>query len=141
MDVVPILLLANCFLALHIQISMWYKLADKTGAGAIIAGIGAIITVALNLLLIPIMGYMGAALTTLLVYMLLPLLSLIWSRKHYYIPYDLGKLAIFFSLAVGIVGLGYYLFPQMHFGLKALLIFLYIVVFCWVEKPLRKHAG
>lgn len=134
LDVVPILLLANCFLALHIQISMWYKLSDKTKFGAMIAGAAAVITIIGNFILVPILGYMGAAIITLVVYAFLPTCSFLLSKRHYYVPYQIKKLLLYFSTAIIIVLLGYYLFPDMHLALKALLLLIFIAVFCLTEK-------
>ncbi len=134
LGVVPILLLANCFFAMHVQISMWYKLADKTKLGALLSATAAGLTLLGNIMLIPVLGYMGAAITTLVVYAFLPAASLYLSKKHYPIPYNLGNIALYFALAISIVVLGYYLYPNMLFGFKALLILLFIAVFCLREK-------
>ncbi len=139
LNVVPLLLLANCFLAIHIHISMWYKLADKTKYGIIIAGIAAIVTLTGNFALVPVYGYMGAAITTLAVYALLPTLSYLLSRKVYFIPYEIKKLALLGGYACLLVVIGFYWLPNLHFSVKALLLLSYIAVFCLVEKvPVKK---
>ncbi|HQX31899.1 MAG TPA: oligosaccharide flippase family protein, partial [Flavobacteriales bacterium] len=66
--VVPILMLANVFLGIYYNQSVWYKLTDRTKTGGTIAIIGAAITIAFNFLLIPVLGYMGSAWATLACY-------------------------------------------------------------------------
>ena len=63
--IVPILLLANLFLGIYYNLSVWYKLTDKTAYGAILSVFGALITLVLNILLIPAIGFVGSAWATL----------------------------------------------------------------------------
>jgi O-antigen/teichoic acid export membrane protein len=58
---VPLLLLANLFLGVYYNISVWFKLNNKTYFGTIITFIGLAVTVILNIVLIPKLGYMGCA--------------------------------------------------------------------------------
>src|SRR5690625_1867852 len=68
MDIVPIILLANLFLGIYYNLSVWYKVTDKTKFGGLISVIAAIITIVANFLLIPTIGYIGAAISTLAAY-------------------------------------------------------------------------
>jgi O-antigen/teichoic acid export membrane protein len=95
--IVPFLLLANLFLGIYINLSVWYKLTDKTYAGTVITFLGAAITLVSNFLLIPIWGYMGAAITTLFCYAGMAIIAYIWGQKHYPIPYQLGS-ALFYLI-------------------------------------------
>ncbi|MEM9338863.1 MAG: oligosaccharide flippase family protein, partial [Bacteroidota bacterium] len=61
---VPWLLGGGLFLGIYYNLSIWYKLNDKTIYGAYIALMGCFLTFLLNWMLIPTMGYMGSALTT-----------------------------------------------------------------------------
>ncbi|TXC85294.1 lipopolysaccharide biosynthesis protein [Luteibaculum oceani] len=141
LHIVPILLLANCFLALHIQISMWYKLSDKTKLGAGIALVAAVITLLGNIALVPIFGYLGAAITTLIVYAFLPIASFTISKKHYFVPYQIKKIGVNFTLAIIIVLIGHYILPDLHFALKGLLLLVFIAVFCFQEKLIFRHGN
>lgn len=85
--VLPYLLLANMFLGIFYNTSVWFKVTDKTHYGAIIALVGAIITLVLNYFLIPTYGYMGSAYTTLVCYFSMMVISVYWGQKHYPIPY------------------------------------------------------
>lgn len=89
--VVPILMLANVFLGIYYNQSVWYKLTDRTRAGGTIAIIGAIITLVLLFALIPTMGYMGAAWTTLICYASMAVISYVWGQKHYPVPYNVSR--------------------------------------------------
>ncbi len=106
LHIVPVLLLANLFLGVYINLSIWYKLSDKTLYGAIISIVGAAITIALNLWAIPIYGYTAAAWVTLIAYGTMMVVSLLWGHKAYPIPYDFKRLFGYLLLAIGIVWLG-----------------------------------
>jgi len=101
--IVPYLLLANLFLGIYYNLSMWYKLTDKTIFGTYLSITGAVITLMGNLLLIPFIGYFGSALTTLACYMIMACLSWYFGQKHYPIPYQVGKILLYISLSVGLV--------------------------------------
>ena len=75
MWVVPIILIANFCLGIYHNLSVWYKITDRTKFGAYISVLGAIITLVLNYVLIPIMGYKGSAIATLSAYAFMMLLS------------------------------------------------------------------
>ncbi len=98
--IVPILLLANLFLGVIFNLSIWYKLNNKTGYGAYITIFGALVTIASNIVLIPIMGYAGAAWATFICYFLMMILSWFWGQKHFYIEYEVRKIAGYFLLAL-----------------------------------------
>lgn len=106
LKVVPILLLANIFLGIYFNQSIWYKLADKTKYGAYISIIGAIITIILNWILIPIMGYMGAAWTTLITYFLMSVISYVIGQKIYPIHYNLRKIGLYLGLSLFLFFIG-----------------------------------
>ncbi|MCB9224574.1 MAG: oligosaccharide flippase family protein [Crocinitomicaceae bacterium] len=95
LKVVPILLLANVCLGIYYNQSIWYKLANKTIYGAYIAIGGAVITIVLNFLLIPIMGYEGSAWTTLAAYASMMVASHYFGQKIYPIKYNLRKAGLY----------------------------------------------
>jgi len=103
--IVPYLLLANLFLGIYYNLSMWYKLTDKTVFGTYLSLTGAIITIAGNLLLIPVMGYFGSAITTLICYLSMALLSGYFGQKYYPIPYQLSKITGYILFAVVLVAI------------------------------------
>ena len=98
--VVPILMLANVFLGIYYNQSVWYKLTDRTRVGGTISLIGAIITIVLLFALIPSLGYMGAAWTTLICYASMAAISYVWGQKHYPIPYNVSRVLLYMAGAV-----------------------------------------
>jgi O-antigen/teichoic acid export membrane protein len=98
--VVPILMLANVFLGIYYNQSVWYKLTDRTKTGGTIAIIGAVITIAFNFALIPVLGYMGSAWATLACYAGMAMISYVWGQKHYPIPYNVSRVLLYMAGAV-----------------------------------------
>jgi O-antigen/teichoic acid export membrane protein len=102
LKVVPILLMANLLLGLYYNFSVWYRLKDRTGLGAWISVAGAVLTIGLNLLLIPTCGYTGAAWVTLLCYAFMSAATWYTGSQHYPVPYNLRKLIGYPLLAIGL---------------------------------------
>ena len=100
LDVVPILLLANLSLGIYLSLSVWYKINDKTKYGALFSILGAIITIAVNIWLIPILGFYGSAWATLAAYGSMMLMSYFVGQKVYPIPYNTKKLSFYLILAI-----------------------------------------
>lgn len=103
LDIVPFVLLGNFFFGLFYNISIWYKITDRTKFGVYFTFIGASITILLNALLIPIMGYMGSAIATLVCFFVMALTNGVVGRKKYYIPYEWTKLFKLFSITILLV--------------------------------------
>ncbi|MET6999663.1 oligosaccharide flippase family protein [Chitinophaga defluvii] len=108
--IVPILLLANIFLGVYYNLTIWFKLTDRTKTGAVITIITAILAFALNYWWIPVMGYFGAALATMVCYFIQMVICYVWGQKHYPIPYHLPKLITYTLLAVII----YYVYAWLN---------------------------
>ena len=106
--VVSILLFANFFLGIYYNLSIWYKLTEKTKYGAYIAIFGASITIILNFLLIPILGFVGSALATLACYFFMVLVSFYLSNKYFPIPYNYYRILMYFFLMIFIYLIIYY---------------------------------
>jgi O-antigen/teichoic acid export membrane protein len=100
LKVVPILLLANMFLGIYYNLSVWYKLGNKTIAGAYITLIGAAITLLINWLFIPYFSYMACAWATFACYGSMMVLSYLWGQKEYRIPYATKKLVAYLVIVV-----------------------------------------
>lgn len=98
--VVPILLLANMFLGIFINQSIWYKLSGQTHFGALLTIFGAIITIALNIYWIPRIGYMGSAWATLICYASMMIASYFLGNKHYPVNYDLKRILGYLTLSI-----------------------------------------
>lgn len=103
--VTVIILLANIFLGLYYNLSIWYKLRDKTRYGMFISLAGVGITILGNVLLIRAMGYMASAWTTLACYMVMTILCVGIGSRFYQFRTEWGKIALIFVLCVGTYGL------------------------------------
>lgn len=99
-DTIPILLMANIFLGIYFNISTWYKITDKTYVGAIIAIVGAIITIVMNVILVPKIGYFGAAWATLTCYFVMVIIGYVTEQKFYPIPYNYKRILFYLFFAV-----------------------------------------
>ncbi len=100
--IVPILLIANLFLGIIYNLSIWYKLTDKTQYGAYLAVFGAIVTIVLNIILIPIFGYLGAAWATFACYFLMMIASFVLGQKYFHINYETKRILLYFSAALAV---------------------------------------
>lgn len=128
MWVVPIILLANFFLGIYHNLSVWYKITDRTKVGAYISVVGAVATLALNFWLIPIMSYKGSAIATLSAYGLMMFLSYYFGKKYYPIPYDLNKIGMYLSISIVFSFLSFYVYRENYLvGIPLLIVFLIIV--------------
>ncbi len=123
LDAVPWLLGGGLFLGIFYNLSLWYKLTDNTLLGAYISLIGATLTFLLNWLLIPKFGYMGSAYATFFTYLGMTVISYLWGRKHYPVPYNLPKVFAYIILAA----LGIITFYQMKETIYT--AFLIVVIF------------
>jgi O-antigen/teichoic acid export membrane protein len=105
-SVIPILLMANLFLGVYYNLSIWYKLTGKTSWGAWLSLIGAIITLGLNFIWIPlssdhmIYGYYGSAWATFICYGAMMILSYLIGQKYFRVNYDLRRFFGYIGLAV-----------------------------------------
>jgi O-antigen/teichoic acid export membrane protein len=102
MHLVPLMLVAYLFLGMYYNFAVWYKVSDRTKYGAVIATIGAVLTILGLRFLIPVLGPLGAVLTTLVVFFVLASLTYLWGRRVYPIPYNLGRMGHYLLSAVGL---------------------------------------
>lgn len=137
--VVPILLLANLFLGVYYNLSIWYKLADKTMIGAYISIGGALLTIGLLFGLIPTMGYVGAAWATLIVYTAMMVAVYLVGQRFYPIPYKVRSffLYLIFMLLVFLFGemINQNVAGDSKYLWKTALFLGFILVVFLVEKP------
>lgn len=128
LDVVPIILLASFCLGIYHNLSVWYKVTDRTKFGAYISSIGAIITLAINIAFIPKIGYMASALATLAAYGSMMLLSYYFGKKYYPVPYNMRKIGFYLSVSLLFSVLSFYVFNRnLIAGGILLLLFLGLV--------------
>ncbi len=144
LHVVPVLLLANLLLGIYVNLSIWYKLTDRTllGAGVALAGSG--ITVASLWLLVPTLGYVGAAYAHLICYTAIVLLSYGLGRRYYPVPYQVLRVLMYIVIGVGLYAAARWLtesLPWNPFALGCLLLGLYLAVVALLDGlPLLSRA-
>jgi len=109
LKIVPVLLMANMFLGIFYNLSIWYKLTNETKWGAYISIVGAIITIVMNYLLIPILGYMGSAWATFACYATMMILSYLIGQKKYKINYNIINFFVFTTGALAVYFLSVFL--------------------------------
>ncbi|TYA52253.1 oligosaccharide flippase family protein [Formosa maritima] len=128
MLIVPIILLANLCLGIYHNLSVWYKITDRTKFGAYISVFGAIITLLLNFWLIPKISFVGSALATLSAYASMTIISYYFGKKYYPIPYNLKKISWYLLLSIGLSAISFYGFRGNYVvGISALIVFLGLV--------------
>jgi O-antigen/teichoic acid export membrane protein len=139
LKVVPILLLANMFLGIYYNLSIWYKLSNKTMAGAWITIIGAVLTIIINYAFIPSFGYMACAWATFFCYGSMMIISFIWGQKEYRIPYAWKKLIAYIFIVI-LLYFAHLAFTKIGFnawanrGVGLFLIVLFVIFVLNVER-------
>jgi O-antigen/teichoic acid export membrane protein len=122
---VPILLMANLFLGMYINFSMWFKLAGKTNYGILFSFIGASLTILGLITLVPLIGYGGAAWTTLFCYFTMAVSCLWIGQRKFPIPYNIKRIAVYIVISISLFGLNqlfFYELTPLNFIFKLLVI-------------------
>ncbi len=139
MWIVPIILLANFCLGIYHNLSVWYKITDRTKFGAYISVVGALVTLAINFLFIETYSYKASAIATLVAYAVMMLLSYYFGRQYYPIPYNLKKIGLYLSVSIGLSALSFYQYRENYvIGIAMLIVFLGLVIL--LEKNQLKRA-
>lgn len=137
--VVPILLFANMFLGIYYNLSIWYKLGNKTMAGAYITILGAVVTIVVNRLFIPSFNYVACAWATFACYGLMMIASFIWGQKEYRIPYAWKKLLAYMIIVAVLYFIHWgisYLYDNrlLNLGVAMLLLLAFIWLIGTIER-------
>jgi O-antigen/teichoic acid export membrane protein len=127
--VVPIVSMAYIFYGIYVNHSIWYKLNDLTRFGIYITLVGAAITILINVLLIPVYGYMASAWAHVASYGAMIIMSFIFAEKHYKVHYNMKKLIPYFTMAVGMVVFGrFFKYPNLLTELSVNTVFIIIFI-------------
>ncbi|HVK96897.1 MAG TPA: polysaccharide biosynthesis C-terminal domain-containing protein [Flavisolibacter sp.] len=142
--VVPILAMGNIFLGIYYNLSIWYKLTNRNMFGAYITIAGAVITVLLNIVLIPYLHYLGAALATFICYLFMMMISYSLGQKYYPVPYAKKKLIAYLLIVIVIyVGhralVNYWNNWWFNIGTATLLLALFAYFIIRIEKRELKN--
>jgi len=135
--VVPIVMLAELFFGIFFNLSVWYKLTDKTIWGAWFSLLGLAVTLAMNAFLVPSMGYMGCAWAALTCYTVMMAASYLIGRRRYPIAYHLRRLGFYAALAAVLYAVGIYIVDTrweiVNFAIRAVLLAVYCVAVAKTE--------
>jgi len=140
LGVAPILLIAYLFLGLFYNFSIWYKITDRTMIGGYIATGGAVITITINLLFIPVIGYYAPAWAALACYAFMATTSYLIGRRHYPVDYPIGRMALYLLLAVATyfisLGVERWFSPglMLTIGINTILLLSYLLVIYLVDR-------
>ena len=145
LDVVPILLMANLFLGIYVNLSVWYKLTDRTGLGAWVSMIAAGVTVGLNIWWIPLIGYRGAAWAHLASYGGMAVASWLLGRHYFPVPYPVFRILAYLLLGVGLYAadrelVGFCGFGAWPTGAWLMGVYVLVVLLFDVRPLLRRRA-
>ena len=140
--IVPIVLIANMFYGIVFNLSIWFKLTDRTFSGTIISIIGACITLLCLFVLVPHIGYLGAAIAHLGCYTTMTLVSYFWGQKVFPVPYQVGRIILYMIFAIGLFLLStvfseYSLIIRLIINTVLIIIYLGIVFIFERKNPLK----
>jgi O-antigen/teichoic acid export membrane protein len=127
-EILPVMLIANILLGIVFNLSMWYKLSGKTQYALTITLLGLGINLAINVIFMPVYGYMAAAWGYLFSYLAMVIFSYYLSRKYYPIPYDWKSIILYFGTGIGIYLFSVYTAPS-SLTVKMALNTLYLITF------------
>ena len=137
-DILPIVLASNVLAGIWFNLSFWYKREEKTKYAAYITFLGLAVTLGLSFLLVPKMGYRGAAWVRLIAEAAMVVWSYILCRRHYPIPYDLKRIGEYVLLSAAIYCASEFAFVGMnatiHTALNGVLFMVAIAYAIWREK-------
>ena len=137
--IVPIILLANLCLGIYNNLSIWYKLTDKTNYGMYISIFGALVTIVFNVVMIDKIGFMASAWATLVAYGSMMVISYILGQKHYPVPYNIKQVGGYIILAALLSALAFYdAFRGNYIITTALLLVFLGIVYLSERKELKR---
>jgi O-antigen/teichoic acid export membrane protein len=138
MAIVPLIVLASFCLGIYHNLSVWYKVTDRTRFGAYFSVIGAVITIAINFFFIPSYGYYASAVATLAAYGSMMCLSYYYGRKYYPIPYNFRKIIFYFGISTVLAGLSFYIFNRNLIIGSLVLLLLLLLVYRMEKERLKR---
>ena len=135
LEVVPLIVLANFFLGIYTNLSVWYKLMDKTKVGAYISIVGALVTLALNFILIQKYSYVGSAIATIAAYGTMMIISYRMGQKKYPIPYEMNVILKYLGITILFSAISFYV-PALreNYLVKIVLLSLFLYFIYHNEK-------
>ena len=142
LKIVPVVLWTYVFQGIYFNLSFWYKLTDETKWGAYFSLIGLAITLVLQIVGVPRIGYWASCGSSLVCYFVIMLLSYFIGQKKAPIPYDLKSIGGYTALTLGLLVVYYALrLYYIHntwilMGIGTALIGVYLVILSRRDFPL-----
>lgn len=139
LKVIPIVMAAEIMMGIYFNLSFWYKVIDKTLWGAIFSGIGCAVLLTVNVIFVPVYGYMACAWGGFAGYGVAMLISYFVGQKYYPIDYPLKDIAIYILLAVVFFFLMKFAaswHPVASVAFNTLLIGVFVAYIIWKDLPL-----
>ena len=137
MEVVPIILMGYLLYGIFVNLSVWYKINELTKYGAIITGVGALITVVINISLVPVFGYHASAWAHIACYLTMVIMSYYIGKRYYKIPYETVRILVYFVFGLAL----YWISKKTKTDIEVInmvintgLLILFVVVVAWKEK-------
>lgn len=141
LKVVPIVMAAEMFMGVYFNLSFWYKLIDETRWGAYFSLIGCVIIVLLNIIFVPVYGYIACAWAGLAGYFTVTLLSYFVGQKKYPINYDLKRIGLYVLLAAVLYVASVFIVPEnvvFRLLFRTGLLFVFIAFIVKKDLPLKQ---
>lgn len=137
--IVPIAMLGEIFFGIYFNLSVWYKLIDKTQYGAVFSVLGCVITVLINIIFVPIIGFMASAWATFFCNLIIMTISYFYGQKFFPIQYELKTIFFYFFLSGVLYALGMYVPIEnevLRLGYRTLLLIVFITILVKKDLPL-----
>ncbi len=100
---VPVIMIGKLLFGIYINISIWFKIKDKTIFGTYFTILGSFVTIVGNLMLIPIIGYLGSAITIVLTYAIMVLVCYLIGKKYFPVPYKFFPMFLYMVSGMALV--------------------------------------
>lgn len=140
LKVVPIIMMAELFFGIFFNLSLWYKLTDKTIWGTWFSLGGLAVTLTLNIVFVPRYGYMACAWAAFACYGAMMAASYLIGQKKYPISYPVRRIAVYFAVAMALYGVGILTETSSeiaNFAIRTALLAGYVVLVVKKENPMR----
>ncbi len=140
LKVVPIVLFSYIFQGVFFNLSLWYKLVDKTMYGAWFSVFGLVITLVINIMFVPIFSYMASAWAAFACYLVMMLISYYFGQKHLPINYDLKTIGLYTGIAVVLFVASLLIdtpYWMLNIALKSVLMFVYLFILVKRDFPIK----
>ncbi len=147
LKIVPVVLWTYVFQGVYFNLSFWYKLTDETKWGAYFSLIGLVITLVLQIVGVPLIGYWASCGSSLVCYFVIMLLSYFIGQKKAPIPYDIQRILLYTSLTIGLLAVYYAI--RLYYthniwimmAIGTVLLMIYLVILCKLDFPIKNYIN